>query len=338
MKTALVFRFSAMGDVALTLLPIKWALKENPDLRVIMVTRPKFSAFFQNEERIKVHECHFESKHKGPFGLYRLYKELTEYQPDYILDLHQNLRTFALKTYFLGKKCYTLDKHRKEKKDIIKGKSSTPVKHVTEQYRDVFTSAGISTAREIALPAFTTTEATQQKIKNLEIQPPYIGIAPFAQHKGKIWPFEKYLDFVPKLKNAYPKYNILLLGGGKREKELLDQMVSERVYNTVGLFSLEEELELISKLDFLISGDTSNLHFGCLSGTKVYSIWGATHSMLGFGPLYQNTKIEISRAELTCRPCSVFGKEPCKRGDYACLEQISPEKVLNIIKENFQTP
>lgn len=115
-------------------------------------------------------------------------------------------------------------------------------------------------------------------------------------------------------------------------------MVSERVYNTVGLFSLEEELELISKLDFLISGDTSNLHFGCLSGTKVYSIWGATHSMLGFGPLYQNTKIEISRAELTCRPCSVFGKEPCKRGDYACLEQISPEKVLNIIKENFQTP
>jgi ADP-heptose:LPS heptosyltransferase len=340
MRTALVFRFSAMGDVALTLLPVKWALKENPDLRVIMVTRPKFSAFFQNEDRISVHECHFEGKHKGLIGLYRLYKELNEYQPDYILDLHQNLRTLVLKTFFRGKKCYTLDKHRKEKKDIIKGKSHTPVKHVTEQYRDVFTAAGISTAKDIALPAFTTTAASRQKVRNWEIQPPYIGIAPFAQHKGKIWPFEKYMDLVPKLKKAFPNHNILLLGGGKKEKERLDQLVSERIYNTVGLFSLEEELELISTLDFLISGDTSNLHFGCLSGTRVYSIWGATHSMLGFGPLFQNekTKIEISREELTCRPCSVFGKEPCRRGDYACLEQISPEKVLNIIKESFQTP
>jgi hypothetical protein len=34
---------------------------------------------------------------------------------------------------------------------------------------------------------------------------------------------------------------------------------------------------------------------------------------------------------LPCRPCSVFGNKPCLRGDFACMQGIAPETVVERI-------
>lgn len=340
MSTAVVFRFSAMGDVALTMATLATVLKYRHDLKIVMVTRKKFAPFFAHNPRIEVFPCDFDGEHKGPGGLIRLFRQLMQYQPDYILDLHQNIRTRFLKSLFLlsGKKVFTLNKHRVEKKEIISGKRLTPVKHVCEQYLDVFKTAGIieeSLHVENLTPLFKTSEETRLIIDRWvreEKAGHFIGIAPFAQHKGKIWPLDRYEKLIELLREKYPGHKILLFGGGQKEGELLENIARKypNAQNLVSRFSLEEELELISRTEFFISGDTSNMHFAALMGVKVISIWGATHTLTGFGPLFQpeENKTEISKEILTCRPCSVYGKEPCRRGDYACLTWIGPEKVM----------
>ena len=84
----------------------------------------------------------------------------------------------------------------------------------------------------------------------------------------------------------------------------------------------------MSHLDVMISMDSSNMHLASLTDTPVVSIWGATHPFAGF--LGWNQKAEdCVQLDLPCRPCSVYGNKPCFRGDYACLNGISSEEILN---------
>ena len=51
-------------------------------------------------------------------------------------------------------------------------------------------------------------------------------------------------------------------------------------------------------------------------------------------PIYRIPKVRradylvFDREDLPCRPCSVYGKEKCFRGDFACLTRITPEHVI----------
>jgi ADP-heptose:LPS heptosyltransferase len=78
--------------------------------------------------------------------------------------------------------------------------------------------------------------------------------------------------------------------------------------------------------------DSANMHMASLTATPVVSVWGATHPMAGFMGWQQNTDNAI-QVELDCRPCSIYGNKPCRRGDYACLNQIQPETIIEKINQ-----
>jgi len=91
----------------------------------------------------------------------------------------------------------------------------------------------------------------------------------------------------------------------------------------------------------MISMDSANMHLASLVGTKVISIWGPTHHYFGFGPLNnEQLIIEKSRAELSCRPCSIYGKinnseqQKCaeKSMQLISVEQVL-EKALNVLNQ-----
>jgi ADP-heptose:LPS heptosyltransferase len=347
MKKIIIFRFSAMGDVALLLPVVLNAIKQKPDLKITIVTRNKFKAFFDGYDNIDVFSADFDHQHKGFWGLFNLFLELKNLSPEYVFDLHQNIRTQVLKFFFFftNAKVYSFDKGRREKKRLVKNEEFKQLPHVTERYYDVFKTAGLidQNSRIENLPEFFNIPfETENKIKNWLEQfktKKLIGIAPFAQHKGKIWPIEKYGALIQLVSNKYPSTEILVFGGGKQEKEIVESLNNRfpQIKNLVGIFSLKEELALIKKLDLMICGDSSNMHFATLSNIPVISIWGSTHIYAGFGALFQphNYTVEISQEELSCRPCSVYGNKPCIRKDYACLEWISPETVFEKVKTIF---
>lgn len=161
-------------------------------------------------------------------------------------------------------------------------------------------------------------------------EPIKIGIAPFAGHRGKEWSADKMEEVVKYFSNNNVK--IFLYGGGKRELDIMSPWAQK--YPNVELFAgkhtLEEELQSMENLDLMLSMDSANMHLASLVGTPVVCIWGATHKFAGYNGWGQSEDNSVEVA-LECRPCSIFGAKPCIRKDYACLENITPQMVIEKI-------
>ena len=150
-----------------------------------------------------------------------------------------------------------------------------------------------------------------------------------------MWP-EKYM--VRLLGMISEKYKArFFLFGGNDESEKLSAFQARIAgsFNTVGILNLDEELALMSRLDFMIAMDSSNMHMAALTGTKVISIWGGTDPLTGFGAWMQpeDYSVRIPVDELTCRPCTIYGKGECARGDFACMNWLTPEIVFKKIEK-----
>ena len=91
----------------------------------------------------------------------------------------------------------------------------------------------------------------------------------------------------------------------------------------------------MSHLDVMVSMDSANLHLASLVNTSVVSIWGSTHPFAGFMGWNQSHD-SVVEVDLPCRPCSIYGNKPCLRGDWACMQNISPEVVVEHIERILQ--
>ena len=174
-------------------------------------------------------------------------------------------------------------------------------------------------------------EKEEEEVKAESLKPrgeKWIGIAPFAAHKGKIYPLEKMERVIELLLEREPNCRIFLFGGGAEERELLTQWESRHDRCTCALLgSLYNELVLMSHLDTMVSMDSANMHLASLTGTRVVSVWGATHPFAGFMG-WNQSPADAVQTTLPCRPCSIFGNKPCLHGDYPCLNSITPEEIV----------
>lgn len=331
-----------MGDVAMTVPVIDAALRQNPSVKITVVTRKAFIPLFHGlDVDFVVPDLY--GKHKGILGLYRLFKDINSNTTwDAVLDLHDVLRSKILRRFFklYGIATFHIDKGRKEKKALTSKvkKEFKQLKHTTERYAAVFRSAGFEV--DLALPDVKKARFSiaENLANNLgDKTNPWIGIAPFAQHQQKMYPIEKMQAVINLLSEK--GFRIFVFGGGEKEKILAEGFCknNERVTNLIGQYSLIEELGLLNEMDVVMSMDSANMHMAAMTNTQVISIWGSTHPYAGFSGYGQNLDhfIQIPESELPCRPCSVFGNKPCFRGDFACMNQISPESIVQKIESLF---
>lgn len=322
MITILAYRFSAFGDVAMTVPVVTEFLEQNPEVQIVFVTRKNFSDLFEGVPNLIFKGVNIDD-YKGVFGLRKLAKELiTEFNPHYIADLHDVIRTKILNRIFSRKKyrVAVISKGKDEKEHLtdIWNLEKKPLKKTTERYADVFRDLGFSV------------ELSHQ-YRTVSLQKNGIGFAPFAQHEGKMLPLEKSFELA---KHLSEKYRIYFFGGGKHEVETLDNWVSQipNAENVAGKLSLKEELSKIARLEIMISMDSANMHLASLVGTRCISVWGSTHPYAGFLGYGQSENDVVHIKDLTCRPCSVFGDKKCYRGDWACLHEINIQQVIDKIE------
>jgi len=333
----LVIRTSAMGDVALTLPALRAITEKYPDVEILMLTRQAFKPFFNSTQRISLFAADFNHQHKGLNGLLKLFIELSATGKfDGVIDLHDVLRSRILRFLFRlkGVPVHVIDKGRREKHDIISGKSKQKVRHSVERYLDVFKAAGLlaepdkgpwlrSVPADVPVHGYLSDDLTTNNI----------GVAPYARHLLKTWPEDYMVALLTMLSENFRIRFIFF--GGKEDSDRLNNL-SMKVpgsCNAAGMLDLQSELELMSRLDLMIAMDSSNMHMAALSGVKVISIWGGTDPVSGFGAWAQPDEFFISVPfdKLECRPCTVFGKGECRRGDLACLKWLTPDIVYNAI-------
>ena len=342
LKKILVLRFSAMGDVVLLVPVVQSLVAAYPDVEVTVVTRPKFASLFTDMERVVPFPADVDYTYSGILGMRELFgKLLRKGGYDIVMDMHDHIRTIILRNLFkiFGTPVVVFEKGRKQKKVFTRkdNKVTTPLPHTVERYTKAFEKAGYPLTVG-APPYFTIKSSTEDQVnewlqKNgLSKNEKWIGIAPFAMHISKIWPVQNYAKVIEQSLKKFPA-KFFLFGGGKKDMiffESLKETFPDHCIIVAGQLKIKQELALMRQLDLMLCVDSSNMHLASLAGAPLLSVWGGTHPDVGFGPYGQSSEsiIQVGRDVLPCRPCSVYGKEVCYRGDFACLNYITPDEVV----------
>ena len=251
----LVIRLSAMGDVAMVA-PVLAALRKNyPNIQISMLT-PKFlQPFFREVGEMSFFSPDLKNRHKGIRGLLRLGHDIGRF--DMVADLHDVLRSKGLCKLlrWKGARVERIDKGRAEKKALTapKDKIKVQLKTTVERYRDVFVRLGfdlpaVPLPQRIHYPMSPETLALAGERSRF-----WIGVSPFAQHEGKIYPPEKMREVILRLADI-PDSRIFIFGGGASEKQFAEETAAlkENIVSVIGRIKLGQEMELISNLDLMV--------------------------------------------------------------------------------------
>ena len=337
LKNVLIARFSALGDVAMTVPVVYSACLCYPDINFTFFTRRSMTSIFINAPaNLTVVGLDLNDSYNGIHGIRRLYKEArAKYHFDAFVDLHDVLRTkvFALFCRMGGIPVSVINKGRKGKRALTRSRNKVllPLISSRARYRQVFHRIGLP-VNNCFEGLFGEGKASPADFAAITSPRPegehWVGIAPFAKHAGKIYPPELMEQVVASV-SSMPQTRIFLFGGGTDERAVL-QCWAEKYSNTISLagkrYGFPVELALVSWLDVMVSMDSANMHLAALVRTPVVSVWGATHPYCGFKGWRQRDD-DVVQLPMTCRPCSVFGNKPCFRGDYHCLRGIAPQVI-----------
>lgn len=341
MKHILVIRLSAMGDVAMTVHVIRSLIQQHNDVKVTVVSRPFFKPFFDDIDRVDFFGVDLENRHKGFFGIYRLYQDLKKLKIDFVADFHNVLRSKILRTFFksTGTKTAFTDKGRKEKKELTKleKKILKPVKPMVERHVDTLTQLGFKVdLSKISFPekpilsdeilAFTTEKSNNK----------WIGIAPFAQYQTKVYPTELMQKVILDL-STNQNHKIFLFGGKNELNSLKNlQQNLENVILVADKLTFKQELQFIPHLDVMLSMDSGNAHIAAMYGIKVVTLWGNTHPFAGFVPFSQPLENSLipDLEKYPFLPTSVYGNK-IVTGYQDVMQSITPEEVVAKISTNL---
>ena len=307
MTRILIIRFSALGDTAMLQPVVKQLAEQYAQLSITVLSQQRFSALFEGTaDNVTFAGADLRGKHKGFSGLRRLLRQIDYSSFDLVADMHNVVRSRYITACcaLRGAKCRHINKQRAGRFLLTHG-YHRPLTATYLMYADVLKRLGYP-INPPAKPA---------KI-NIGVG---IGIAPFAAHKGKCYPLDRMEQVIRKLSEEHiPVY---LFGAPGDEAAVLRRW--EQTYSdthcVAGNNSLAEQLRLIAGLRLMLSMDSANMHLASLAGTRVVSIWGATHPMAGFLGIGQHES-DCLQLPLGCRPCSIYGKRKCRYGDYRCLD------------------
>jgi ADP-heptose:LPS heptosyltransferase len=343
----LIIRFSAMGDVAMMVPVVYSVATQYPQVRFTVLSRPFARPLFADlAPNVDFMAADLNDEYHGVKGLNSLYRRLVAKQFTKVADLHNVLRSEYLRMRFnLGRyRVEHVNKHRHDKRALISNNNKVrePLPTVFQNYSEVLARLGYPFT-----PSFHSIFPEEKGNLNLlpaSIGPKknfeqWIGVAPMAAHKGKVYPLHSMRQVVEQLSQKYPKARFFFFGRGRKETQLFAEWcrtLPRCLDTSLQLENLHQELILMSHLDVMISMDSANMHLASLVNTPVVSIWGATHryaGFLGWGQKEEN----VVELPLDCRPCSIYGERHCPKGTYECMRDIDPQTIVDKVLQQLSS-
>ncbi len=314
MTKFLIIRFSSIGDIVLTT-PIVRCLKlQYPEAEVHYVTKKSYKTLLENNPYIdKIFTLEK--------SLNDLVKQLKLEEYDYVIDLHNNLRTSIIKLG-LGVKSFSFDKLNFQKWILVKFKKNImPNVHIVDRYMKTVESLGVVNDNK-GLDYFIP-EKDEIPLDYLpeNFRKGYAVYAVGGQHETKKLPLNKMIELCKTIKLP------LVLIGGKEDFEMGEKLISvislptSKIFNTCGKCNLNQSASLIQSSSIVYTHDTGMMHVAAALKKKVISIWGNTVPAFGMYP-YQTDYEVIGNKELHCRPCSKIGYKKCPLGHFKCMNEL----------------
>ena len=338
MTKFLILRFSSIGDIVLTTPVIRCLKQQYPNAEVHYATKKSYKSLLENNpyiDKVFVLEN----------GLNELLKSLQSERYDYIVDLHNNLRTSIIKVR-LGVKSFSFDKLNFQKWIFVKFKKNLmPNVHIVDRYMKTVESLGVKNDNK-GLDYFIP-EKDEMPLDWLpeNFRNGYAVYAIGGQHETKKLPLHKMIELCKTIRLP------LVLIGGKEDivisskflvlsselkkinpelrtqnPELRTQNPELRTQNPelislCGKCNLNQSASIIKNASVVYTHDTGMMHVAAALKKKVISIWGNTVPEFGMYP-YQTDFEVIENKDLNCRPCSKIGYKKCPLGHFKCMNEL----------------
>jgi len=314
----LVVRFSSMGDIIYTTPVVRSLKMQLPDAEVHFLTKPAFKYIYDNNP-------YLDKLLLLKPTLAETIEDIKAEKYDYLIDLHNNLRTSLIKLR-TGIKSSTYKKQRIRKWLSLKfNLKLVPPVHLVERYMKAVKFLGVRNDGK-PIDYYIKTEHDLSKLLPESHQMGFVAFIIGATHFTKRMPNEKIISICRKINSP-----IVLLGGNdvKGNGDLIAKAVSSNIYNACGTTSLDESVYLVSKAKRVLGFDTGLTHIAEAFDRPIGSIWGGTApELLGVQP-YMVKNAEVIGINLPCRPCSKFGLEKCPLGHFKCMNNIPEQTVID---------
>ena len=312
MTKFLIIRFSSIGDIVLTTPVIRCLKRQYPDAEVHYVTKKSYQSLLVNNPYI-------DKLFTLEKSLNNLVKQLKSERYDYVIDLHNSLRTTILKIR-LGVKSFSFDKLNFHKWILVKFKKNLmPKVHIVDRYMKTVESLGVKNDNK-GLDYFIPKQDEMPSDWLPEnFRKGYAVYAIGGQHETKKLPLHKMIELCKTIQLP------LVLIGGKEDSVISKQLsvihAITPVLDTCGKYNLNQSASIIQNASIIYTHDTGMMHVAAALKKKVISIWGNTVPAFGMYP-YQTDFEVIENNDLQCRPCSKIGYKKCPLGHFKCMNEL----------------
>ncbi len=316
----LVIRFSSMGDIIYTTPVVRCLKKQLPAAEIHFLTKPAFQYIYDNNPYID------QLLLLKP-DLSDTIREIKAGQYDYIIDLHNNLRTALIKIRTgIPSSTYKKQAIRKWLSLKLNLKLVPPV-HLVDRYMKTVAFLGVKNDEQ-PIDYYIKANYQLDKLLPASHRDNYTAFIIGAAHFTKRMPNEKIISICRELNSP-----VVLLGGNdvKANGDSIATALGGKIYNACGITSLDESVFLVSKAANIIGFDTGLTHIAEAFNRPIVSIWGGTTpELLGVQP-YKVKQVLVAGIELPCRPCSKFGLPRCPLGHFKCMNDISEKEIINFV-------
>jgi len=334
----LIIRLSSIGDILLSTPFIRQIRETFPDAKIDFIVKDIYKDLLVHNPHIN--ELYCLKLNEGRKELDDLKVTLRDESYSVVFDLHNNMRSNYLKSGIQSGKTYSIKKGKFKQILLVYCKiniyeKETPIPH---RYLSVAKEYGVKDD-EKGLELFwnkETIDSAEKKVisMGLELDHPYICLAPGAGFFTKRWPEEKF-DNLVKLIQQNNEFQIIVLGDDKDKEAGLSLKKQRNIIDSSGKLSLLETAYIISKGKMIVSNDSGLMHMATSVNKPVLAIFGSTVKELGFFPYRAKSKV-IENSDLSCRPCSHIGRKSCPKKHFRCMDEITPERVYTELGQLLQ--
>ncbi len=316
----LVIRFSSMGDIIYTTPVVRCLKKQLPEATIHFLTKPAFKYIYDNNPYI-------DKLLLLKPDLADTIAEIKAERYDYIIDLHNNLRTTLIKIR-TGIKSSTYKKQSIRKWVSLKlNLKLVPPVHLVDRYMKAVSFLGVKNDGG-PINYYIKAEHSLNHLLPSTHQSGYVAFVIGATHFTKRMPNYKIINICRDI-----NLPVVLLGGNdvKANGDEVTAVLGEKIYNACGITSLDESVYLVSKAQSVIGFDTGLTHIAEAFDKPIASVWGGTvPELIGVQP-YMVKDVLVAGIELSCRPCSKFGLEKCPLGHFKCMNDMPEKPIVDFI-------
>ncbi|MFO7526227.1 MAG: glycosyltransferase family 9 protein [Ignavibacteriaceae bacterium] len=335
MEKILIIQTAFIGDAVLTL-PMIEKLKEMFPTSIIDVVCIELTAeIFEFSPFInKVFVFEKRGKHSSFRGLRLFARELKDRNYDGIYSPHRSFRTSLLVMLSGVRETYGFS--NADLKYIYKNSIEYHFKkHEIKRNLDLigfnYSDENWKIIPKIIIPPDVILKVNNYFLSN-KINKDFVALNP-----GSVWATKRYpVEYLNKIVDFILENNKqVVLIGGNNDKEItyfIKKKYEDNVFDTAGLFSLIESIQLLKHSSLLITNDSAPTHLGMCADIKVLTLYCSTVPEFGFYP-YNNLSRYLSYDELYCKPCGIHGFNECPLKNFDCGVQLKPGLVIKNIKE-----